>query len=150
MKIIYLAAPAAIALGCSPAAAQQWDAQQTEVWTAVSDSWNRNIDNGAWHVDMVANAYGWGGNSIVPNSLGDIQRNSSIFGAEGKVLNHRLSPVRISIHGDTAVAHYFAEVTENDHEGKRESTTERCSDTLVKHEGTWKFLGWGCADLNSD
>ncbi|MBW0145226.1 nuclear transport factor 2 family protein [Sphingomicrobium clamense] len=149
MRTIFYAA-AAVALGCSPAKAQQWDAQQTEVWTAVSDSWKRNIDNGAWHVDMVANAYGWSGNAVVPNSSSDIQRSSSIFGAEGEVLHYRLSPLQISVHGETAVAHYFAEVTETDHQGERENSTERCSDTLVKHEGRWKFLGWGCADLRSD
>lgn len=150
MKIIGFAAIAAVALGGAPAVAQQWSGQQTEVWSAVTDSWKRNVDNGSWHTDMLANAHGWGGNGVVPNSSADIQRASSIFGAEGKVLNYRLSPVRISVHGDAAVAHYFIEITENDHKGERDNSTERCSDTLVKDGGRWKFLGWGCADLSND
>lgn len=134
----------------TPAAAQQWSDKQTEAWQAVAGSWERNVDNGAWHNDMVENSYGWGGNVVVPSSRADIQRASGIFGAEGKVLNYRLSPMKITVHGDTALVHYFAEIVETDHKGDRENNTERCSDTLVKESGQWKFLGWGCASLSDD
>lgn len=150
MKSLGMIIVAASATLAAPATAQHWSDKQTEVWQAVAGSWERNVDNGAWHTDMLANSYGWGGNGVVPNSRQDIQRASGIFGAEGKVLNYRLSPMNISVHGDTALVHYFAEIVETDHKGDRENNTERCSDTLVKDDGRWKFLGWGCASIGND
>ncbi len=65
-------------------------------------------------------------------------------------LIHTIAPVGITVRGDTAVAHYYATVAAEDREGKRETTTSRCADTLTRDGNTWRYLGWFCFDEPTD
>ena len=49
-----------------------------------------------------------------------------------------------AIRGGAAVVHYYASVSEEDQDGKRETTTSRCTDTLIREGGQWLYLGWFC------
>ena len=65
-------------------------------------------------------------------------------------LLHSLAPVGIVIRGDVAIVHYYASVSAEDREGKRETTTSRCTDTLTRDGGSWLYLGWFCFDEPSE
>ena len=46
--------------------------------------------------------------------------------------------------------HYYASVSTEDAQGKRETTTSRCTDTLTRDTGSWLYLGWFCFDEPSE
>jgi ketosteroid isomerase-like protein len=48
--------------------------------------------------------------------------------------------------GDTALVHYYYSAASKTAEGKNKTTHGRCSDTLVRDDGKWVFLGWSCSD----
>ena len=135
---------AGIAVASAPAAAQSWSNEQTEVWEFVSDAWANHAENDTWHAVLVDDGFGWGNQWPVPTSKAEMQRRSAVFGGEGKILYYRLDPVRITVNGDTAIAYYYAGITEENHKKERENNREMCADTLVKRGGAWRFLGWNC------
>jgi len=141
----------AFALGAiaAPLSAQQWTDNQTEVWTYVSESWSEHVDPGTWSEELDPNGYGWNTDYPVPTSRDQMAARTRVFGAEGKVLHYQLDPIKIAVSGDTAIAFYYANVVETNYEGKRENSTERCADTLVKRGGQWRFLGWFCETKSS-
>lgn len=146
-----IVAIAATALAASPLTAQSWSDEQSEVWAWVVNSWDEHADQGTWANDLDEDGYGMNGNYPVPTSRSQMAAAAAKFGAEGKVLHHRLDPLAISVSGDTAVVYYYAGITEENHEGKRENSTDKCADVLVKRSGDWRFLGWHCVTLdNSD
>lgn len=142
---------AAITLGAiaAPLSAQVWNNDQSEVWTYVSQSWAKHADPGTWAEELDPNGYGWNTDYPVPTSRDQMAARNRVFGAEGKVLYYQLDPIKIAVSGDTAIAYYYANVIETNYEGKRENSTERCADTLVKRSGQWRFLGWLCETKSS-
>lgn len=141
---------AAAALTTSPLAAQEWSDEQAEVWGWVVNAWDEHADAGTWHEVLDDDGYGMNGNYPVPTSKAEIGRSASKFGSEGKVLHHRLDPLAITVSGDTAIAYYYAGITEENYKGERENNTEKCADTLVKRGNEWRFLGWHCLTLDND
>lgn len=133
----------------TPLAAQQWEANQTEVWTAVSTAWADHVNSGTWAEVLDPAGYGWNTNYPVPTSRDQMAARNDVFGDEGEVLHYQLDPIKITVNGDTAIAYYYANIVEKNYEGKRESSIERCADTLVKRNGNWRFLGWFCETKTS-
>ncbi|MCM8558374.1 nuclear transport factor 2 family protein [Sphingomicrobium sediminis] len=150
MKLMIGAAMMAASLYAYPAHAQEWSDDQADVWGAVSAYWEAHVDGNTWHEAMTDGSYGWGGQSLLPRSREQMASFSRVFGAEGEVLHYQLDPLAITVHGDTALVHYMANIIETNHKGEREANVERCSDTMVREDGEWKFLGWGCADMGGD
>ena len=149
MKFLATIAILASAALTTPAMAQEWNAEQAEVWTHVSGAWEDNVEGSTWHTVLDPNGYGWNTDYPVPASRDQMASRTSVFGAEGEILFYQLDPVKISVNGDTAIAFYFANIVENNHKGERETSVERCADTLVKRDGKWHFLGWLCETKSS-
>ncbi|MBX7541031.1 nuclear transport factor 2 family protein [Qipengyuania sphaerica] len=133
-----------LALVAAPLSAQTWSKEQTEVWKFVSDAWASHADSDTWHTVLDDSGFGWGNRWPVPTSKAEMKRRADVFGKEGEVLYYRLDPLQITVSGDTAIAYYYAGITETDHKGERENSREMCADTLVKRGGQWRFLGWNC------
>ena len=133
----------------SPLVAQTWSSEQQAVMAVVEATWVEN--DPTWvtrltHPEML----GWGNDIPVPRDQATTRRWSD-HGIENSTgLMHSLAPVGIAIRGDVAVAHYYASVSAEDREGKRETTTTRCTDTLTREGGQWLYLGWFCYDEPSE
>ncbi len=147
-KSLILAAIGGLAFA-QPAAAQSWDAQQTEVWSYVASSWATHIEGSTWGDVLDPAGYGWNNAYPVPTSQAQMKARTRVFGKEGKILYYQIDPVKITVSGDTAIAYYYANIVENDHAGKRQTNVERCADTLIKRDGKWRFLGWNCSTKSS-
>lgn len=145
-KLVTLAAMAALIVS-APATAQEWTAEQEEVWTWVVNAWDKHADPGTWSNVLADNGYGMNGNYPVPTSKAEMARGAAKFGAEGKVLHTRLDPLAITVSGNTAIVYYYAGITEENFKGERENSTEKCADVLQKSGGQWRFLGWHCVTL---
>lgn len=148
-KCLIIAALAGTVIA-QPVAAQEWDKQQTEVWTYVADAWTKHNTDGTWSEALDPNGYGWNGSYPVPTSKAQMKARNDVFRGQNKVLYYQLDPIKISVNGDAAIAFYYASLVETNHAGKRESSIERCADTLVKRQGKWHFLGWNCSTKTED
>ncbi len=129
----------------TPAAAQTWTTEQQAVLAVVEETWAEN--DPTWvtrltHPEML----GWSNTIPVPRDQATTRRWGDHGVENSTALLHSLAPVGIVIRGDVAVAHYYASVSAEDREGKRETTTSRCTDTLTRDSGSWLYLGWFCYD----
>ena len=143
MRALLLLAVAA--LFAVPVSAQQWTAEQQAVLAVVEDTWTEN--DPTWvtrvtHPEML----GWSNEFPVPRDQATFGRWSRHSLETSTGLMHSLAPVGIVIRGDAAIVHYYASWSEEDREGKRETTTSRCTDTLTRDGGQWLYLGWFCFD----
>ena len=134
---------AALFMFSSPLVAQTWSTDQQAVLAVVDETWAEN--DPTWvtrltHPEML----GWSSTNPVPRDQASTGRWSE-HGLENSTgLMRSLAPVGIVIRGDVAMVHYYASVSEEDREGKRETTTSRCTDTLTRDTGSWLYLGWFC------
>ena len=150
MKIRTICALIAASLAATPASAQEWSDEQSEVWAWIVSAWDEHSDPGTWAEVLDEDGYGMNGSYPVPTSQAEMARGAAKFGAEGKVLHHRLDPLAVTVSGDTAVVYYYAGITEENFKGERENNTDKCADVLIKREGDWRFLGWHCITLDGD
>jgi len=133
----------ALCVFASPLVAQTWSSEQQAVLAVIEETWVEN--DPTWvtrltHPEML----GWGNDIPVPRDQSTTRRWSD-HGIENSTgLMHSLAPVGIAIRGDVAVVHYYASVSAEDREGERETTTTRCTDTLTREGGRWRYLGWFC------
>jgi hypothetical protein len=151
MKSIFsTVAIAGAVLVAAQANAQSWNAEQSEVWTAVSASWDAHTAAGTWSEVLDPAGYGWNTKYPVPTNRTTMAEENRVVGPENTHVWHRLDPLAIAVSGDTAIAYYFARIVENDSDGERQNSTERCADTLIKRDGNWHFLGWMCETTSDD
>ncbi len=127
----------------SPLVAQTWTAEQQAVLAVVEDTWTEN--DPTWvtrltHPEML----GWSNVNPMPRDQSTTMGWNEHRLESSTGLMHTLAPVGIAIRGDAAVVHYYASVSEEDQDGKRETTTSRCTDTLIREGGQWLYLGWFC------
>jgi len=140
---------ATLCLLTAPLVAQTWSPDQQAVMAVVDATWTEN--DATWvtrltHPEML----GWSDSSPIPRDQATTGRWSDHGLESSSGLMHSLAPVGIAIRGNTAVAHYYASVSAEDSDGKRETTTSRCTDTLIREGGEWLYLGWFCYDEPSD
>ena len=140
---------AGLALLTSPLVAQTWSPEQQAVMAVVEMTWVEN--DAGWVTNLThPEMLGWSNNNPMPRNQATTQRWSD-HGLESSTgLMHSLAPVGITIRGETAVVHYYASVSAEDSDGKRETTTTRCTDTLTKEGEAWLYLGWFCFDEPSE
>lgn len=139
-----LAVFAVLMIAPSIASSQSWNAEQNSAWAFVQSAWDRHADAGTWYQSMDPGFFGWTTGYPVPTGRETFKRRADVFGAEGKLLFHRLDPLAITVTNDTAIAYYFAEIVEQDHKGLRKTSVQRCSNTLVRKRGEWNIFGWMC------
>jgi hypothetical protein len=133
----------------SPVVAQTWTADQQAVLAVVDETWAEN--DPTWvtrltHPEML----GWGSTAPVPRDRATTGRWTDHAEESSTGLLHSLAPVGIVIREDVALVHYYASVSTEDAQGKRETTTSRCTDTLTRDTGSWLYLGWFCFDEPSE
>ncbi len=129
-----------------PVSAQEWTAEQQAVLAVVEQSWVDDLGKDATWVDRFTHPemLSWGNTYPVPRDQTASKRWSEYGDENSTALVHSISPLGIAVRGDAAVVHYYATVAAEDREGKRETTTSRCTDTFTREGGQWLYLGWFC------
>ena len=140
-----LVAAVVVALLSAPAApvpAQQWSAEQQEVWDFEEACW-RTEDVAStlpcFHDDFV----GWGNPDGVgvPTSKADREASFTRSFATEETTWVRLKPLEIHVHGDMAVAIYIATITvKNKATGEETTATERWTDVCLRENGRWSWI----------
>ena len=133
-------------------AAQEWDAEQLEVWGVIQAQWTATMEKDAsWADTFLSDDFlGWENDVPAPRD-GASQRMWSRYGMENSTtLVQDLHPLGIVVHGDVAVAHYFYSTAAATPQGERETTHGRYTDVLVRDDGTWRFLAWHGGENSDD
>lgn len=151
-KTIGLAMALLLAAGNAAAQSPQWSPEQAGVWTVVQESWARDqAKDTAWmEQGMAAGAVAWNNDWPTPRGKASLRRWTDFYNKGYTMQIHELSPQAISIDGDTALVHYMWSGVYEAADGKSDDEHGRCSDTLVRRGGSWKFFGWSCAPLSAD
>ena len=122
--------------------AQQWTAEQQEVWAGVESYWKINESNPMDFLSYFDDSYlGWSYSDEAPGTRDDAVKSYTYWTKQWKRQFHTLIPARIWVDGNFAFVHYYySEVTEND-KGKPSSEKGRWTDILMKKNGKWMLVG---------
>jgi hypothetical protein len=138
-----------IALGLPvTAVAQDWGAEQMEVWNTIVAQWQASkAKDHTWPEQFLHPSFlGWPDEFPMPRDKNGVEMWEK-YGSENSTVHaQELSPVGIVVVGSTAVAHYYYSTAAEDREGKRETTHGRYTDVLVKQDGKWLFIAWRGGD----
>ncbi len=124
------------------AQAPSWNKEQTEVWSVVAKSWDDEVaQNGKWPKDYVdEKVIGWGDDWPAPRYAASLESWTRFADKQGKTLKFELSPLAITVSGDTAVAHYGVVMVTQQGAEKPERDVSGNVETLVRSGGKWRFL----------
>ena len=125
------------------AQAQEWTAEQQEVWAWEQSCWESKdleFTMTCFHEDFV----GWGGGPIqfpAPTSKADRRATFARSFEITDTVWQYLKPLHIKIHGDVAVLIYLSVVTEKNKATEQETTsTELWTDIALKENGKWSWI----------
>ncbi len=147
MKSIYLSISivALVALFATNASyAQQWTAEQQDVWSGVEKYWQASAsgDAQAFLAYFDESYKGWEYQSKVPQNKESTGKWIEYGMQRGKVLFYTLSPVTIWVKGDFAFVDYFYdEVVKDNETGKNKARSGKWTDILMKKDGKWLLIG---------
>ena len=122
--------------------AQEWSAEQKEVWAGVEKYWQVNQNNPMDFLNYFDASYlGWGYENEAPSTKNDVTKSFSYWTKKGKEQYHILTPARIWVNGDFAYVHYYYTTVRENSEGKSNTERGRWTDILMKKNGTWMLVG---------
>lgn len=127
----------------SPVVAQEWSAEQKEVWSGEVAYWKAVADRDLASVlAYTHDSYrGWYFGSALPGSKEGVKAEWSHSFPATKVFYHEVKPVAILVHGNTAVVHYILSYHVTNEKGEHETGESRWTDALIKEGGKWMLLG---------
>jgi hypothetical protein len=130
------------------AAAQNWNAEQQEIWNFELQQWKMSAaEDLSWMESMVhPNISYWETGAPMPQDLAALNRWNRYSAANSATLEQGLTPISIVITGNVAVVNYYYQVAREDHDKTREMVTGHYMDVLIKDGGRWKFIAWAGGD----
>jgi hypothetical protein len=130
------------------AAAQNWNAEQQEIWNFELQQWKMSAaEDLSWMESMVhPNISYWETGAPMPQDLAALNRWNRYSAANSATLEQGLTPISIVITGNVAVVNYYYQVAREDHDKKREMVNGHYMDVLIKDGGRWKFIAWAGGD----
>jgi len=127
-----------------PAQAQEWSAEQLEVWDTISTMWDLGMaDDPAWQDLLHESFMGWLGEVPTPHDKATTVAFVDAEAGRFRTIVQHIAPVAIVVTGNTAVVHYFhLAITEFTDDGERETTFGRFTDVLTKTGDGWRIVSW--------
>ena len=147
-RIVRCAVIVAIASSAAVVGAQEWSADQLEVWKVIETQWQmEQAKNEAWIQSMLHEDFvGWSDENPMPRNKKATARWNEYSRDLSTTHMQQLDPVAIVVEGSTAVAHYYYATASEDADGERETSYGRYTDVLVKTSDGWKFIAWRGGD----
>lgn len=128
--------------GTNQILAQQWSAEQKDVWAGVEKYWQVNQNNPMDFLDYFDDSYiGWSYENEAPSTKSDAQKSFSYWTKKGKEAYHILTPAKIWVNGDFAYVHYYYTQVMESNDGKSKTEKGRWTDILMKKGGKWMLVG---------
>ena len=122
--------------------AQQWSAEQKDVWAGVQKYWEIDNNNPLAYFKYFDDSYlGWAYSSEAPRTKEDAVKSSKYSSTKVKQVYNILTPARIWVNGDFAYVHYYYTQVSESNDGKSTTEKGRWTDILMKKNGTWMIVG---------
>lgn len=123
--------------------AQQWTAEQKEVWAGVETYWK--VSMSANPMDFINyfddSYYGWSYENEAPGTKADAQKSINYWTTKGKTVFYTITPARIWVNGNFAYVHYYYSQINEGPDGKPIEEKGRWTDILMKKDGKWVMVG---------
>lgn len=147
----FLAALATVLLA-APVLAQNWSAEQQEVWKFEQQQWAMAAAKDLSWIDTMVhpNIVYWDRGQPMPQDLASLKRWNRFNSASGTTLEQELHPISITITGNIAVVTYYYTTVSENYKKERESVSGRYVDVLMKENGRWRFIAWAGGDDPKD
>ena len=147
MKQVLMILAALAVLVVSVATAQEWSAEQKEVWKVVKWTWDEDDED--WCAKVChPNLLAWGNENPAPRNREQVSAWWKRTSEMSTTLEAEVTPIGIAIQGNTAVAHYFYSTLSEDKDGKRTTENGRYTDVLIKEDGKWVYFTWSGGELD--
>jgi ketosteroid isomerase-like protein len=134
------------------ASAQQWTAEQQDVWKGVQTYWEAGMSSDP--SNMLAywddSYYGWSYDNGAPGTKADVVKSFTYWYKKGKVQYYNITPARIWVNGDFGYAHYYFTMVTEDADGKPHTERGRWTDILMKKSGKWMLVGDHGGEIEND
>jgi ketosteroid isomerase-like protein len=123
--------------------AQQWSAEQQEVWKTIEEHWalNEKGDLNGYLSQFDESYLGWNYSSEVPRDFGTITKRVKYFFQNRKILFYTIVPARIWVKDDFAFAHYYYTTISKDNAGVMTTDSGRWTDIFMKKGNKWLCIG---------
>lgn len=137
---------------CLQTHAQQWTAEQQEVWKTINAQWQADKDGKNWVDEFVhPDCFGWNNSTPMPSDRTNISRWFNTYLKISKTIEFQITPATIIVKGNFAVAHYYYVILSENYDKKIEREIGRWTDILIKEGNKWMFIAWqGGADKSKD
>ncbi len=132
-----------IALSINSIFAQQWSAEQKDVWASVEKYWEISSNGDAeGFLSYFDDSYiGWSNRGAFPNDKASTSKFIRWEMKNSQTLLYSITPASIWVKGDFAFTHYFFTVLEKNKDGKEEWSSGRWTDVLMKKGDKWVLVG---------
>jgi ketosteroid isomerase-like protein len=123
--------------------AQQWSAEQQEVWKTIEELWalNEKGDLNGYLSQFDESYLGWNYNSDVPRDFSTITKRVEYSFQNRKILLYTIVPARIWVKDDFAFAHYYYTTVSKDNAGTVTNDAGRWTDIFMKKGNKWLCIG---------
>jgi hypothetical protein len=130
------------------AAAQEWSAEQQEIWKVEQQQWKMSAARDMSWIDTMVhqNMKFWETGAPMPRDKASLKHWSRFDADNGSTLEQELFPISATITGNVAVVQYNYMVARENYKKDRETVTGHYTDVLVKEGGRWLFLTWAGGD----
>ncbi|MBT6330019.1 MAG: nuclear transport factor 2 family protein [Kordiimonadaceae bacterium] len=124
--------------------AQGWSDDQKAAWGTIETWWevSQKKDSDETNALLADDFAGWDNNMPMPQNKSSLTSWFRFNGQYSTQLKYQIYPLKVTVHGDMAVAHYYYQASVEDKEGKRTNEKGRWTDTLVRDGNGWKFIAW--------
>lgn len=123
--------------------AQQWSAEQKEVWAGVEAYWTIGwSENPMEFLNYFDDSYnGWEYESVAPETKEDVKKALSYWKTKVKRAYYTITPMKIWVNGNFAYVHYYYSIVMEDADGKPIPESGRWTDILMKKGNKWLMVG---------
>lgn len=145
MKNLFFLASILVAFLLTPLTAnsQNWSNDQKNAWQTVEKEWAAVMEKDPNIANLLTDDFaGWSVDDPMPLSKASLVGWFRFNGQYSTRLKYELFPVKVIVHGDMAVTHYYYQTVDEDKEGKRKASNGRWTDILVRDGSDWKFIAW--------
>jgi ketosteroid isomerase-like protein len=125
------------------ASAQQWSAEQQDVWKGVEAYWEAgmNPDPSAMLAYWDDSYNGWSYQSQAPSSKAEVTKYFTYWNKKGKIQYYTIKPAKIWVNGNFAYVHYYYNMVTEKTDGTPMSENGRWTDILMKKGDKWMLVG---------
>ena len=124
--------------------AQQWSAEQQEVWAGVQKYWDVAAKGDVQgFLSYFDEGYmGWSNQSMVPQSKANTSKWIENDMKNTTTILYTITPLTIWVKGDFAYVHYsYAQLTRSKNSDKTTSSSGIWTDILMKKDSKWVLIG---------